>query len=63
MTAHSATAGWVAITSSIIEHSVIHYTVRPEVSKGKIRINPGLRYLSPNGAIVANYGTLNKGPG
>jgi hypothetical protein len=25
----------VAITSSIIEHSVIHYTVRPEVSKGK----------------------------
>jgi hypothetical protein len=49
----------------------IHFTVRPDastssaqgtqsVSKGKTCINLGLRYLSPNGAIVANYGMLDK---
>lgn len=54
-----------------IGRSVIHYTVRPDastssaqgtqsVSKGKTCINLGLRYLSPNGAIIANYGMLDK---
>jgi hypothetical protein len=49
----------------------IHFTVRPDastssaqgtqsVSKGKTCINLGLRYLSPNGAIIANYGMLDK---
>ena len=43
----------------IIDLSVIHYTVRPEVSKGVDRLVIGLRYLSPNGRFVANYGMLN----
>ncbi|KXS32842.1 MAG: hypothetical protein AWT59_1003 [Candidatus Gallionella acididurans] len=45
----------------IIDLSVIHYTVRPEVSKGVDRLMIGLRYLSPNGRFVANYGMLNSG--
>ena len=44
----------------IIEHYIIHYTVHPEVSKGKFVCSTRLRYLSPNGTIVANYVMLNK---
>jgi len=43
----------------LIEHYIIHYTVHPEVSKGKLVHSLGLRYLSPNGIIVANYVALN----
>ena len=42
-----------------IEHYIIHYTVYPEVSKGEPASNLGLRYLSQNGAVVANYVMLN----
>ncbi len=50
----------IRIYLPIIDLSVIHYTVRPEVSKGVDRLVIGLRYLSPNGRFVANYGMLNK---
>jgi hypothetical protein len=43
-----------------IDLSVIHYTVHPEVLKGADRLVIGLRYLSPNGMFVTNYGMLNK---
>jgi hypothetical protein len=48
------------LTQFIIEHSTIHYTVHPEVSKGEITRRLGFRYLSPNGVVVTNYGILNK---
>ncbi len=43
-----------------LEHYIIHYTVHPEISKGKLVCSPGLRYLSLNGMVVANYVMLNK---
>ena len=46
-------------TMYIIEHYIIHYTVHPEVSKGKFVCSTRLRYLSPNGTIVENYVILN----
>lgn len=42
-----------------IDLSIIYYTVHPEVSKGVARLVIGLRYLSPNGMLVTNYGKLN----
>ena len=49
------------ILKAAIEHYIIHYTVHPEVSKGKFACSLGLRYLSPNGTIVVDYVMLNSG--
>jgi hypothetical protein len=48
-----------ALLNWSIDLSVIHYTVHPEELKGADRLVIGLRYLSPNGMFVTNYGMLN----